>query len=37
MKYWLYRHRHAIVALYIAFAVTVILVLQVLELQGRLP
>jgi hypothetical protein len=34
VKLWLYRHRRGVLLLYIAFAVTVIFVLQVLEAQG---
>jgi len=37
MRAWLYRHRHAIVALYIAAAVTVTLFLQAIDMQGGLP
>lgn len=37
MKPWLYRHRHAVYAAYIAVATTIILVLQLLESTGRLP
>lgn len=37
MRGWLYRHRKAIIALYVAFVATLTLVLQLLEVSGRLP
>lgn len=37
MRGWLYRHRRAIIALYVALVVTLTLVLQILETSGRLP
>lgn len=37
MRSWLYQHRHVILAVYVAVAITVVLILQLLETQGRLP
>jgi uncharacterized membrane protein YdfJ with MMPL/SSD domain len=34
MRAWLYRHRAAIITAYIILALTVVLVLQVLEAKG---
>lgn len=34
MRSWLYRHRRAIVTAYVVLALTVVLVLQLLEAQG---
>jgi hypothetical protein len=34
MKLWLYRHRSTIKAVYCLVALTVILILQILEAQG---
>lgn len=36
MRPWLYRHRHAIVTAYVVFAVTAILILQLLEANGAI-
>ena len=37
MKLWLYRHRGLVKSVYIVLAVTVTMVLQILEAQGALP
>jgi hypothetical protein len=37
MRPWLCKHRRGILLLYIALAVTAILILQVLEARGYLP
>jgi len=37
MRLWCYRHRHAIVAVYLALAVVVTLLLQSIDAQGGLP
>ena len=37
MKPWLYRHRHPIYLAYMAVALTVTAVLQILQSTGHLP
>lgn len=37
MRPWLYRNRHAILAAYALLALTITLVLQILESQGVIP
>lgn len=34
MKLWLYRHRQVVIAAYCVLALTVILILQILEAKG---
>lgn len=36
MKLWLYHHRRTIYCAYMAVATTVILVLQILQIEGKL-
>ena len=37
MKCWLYRHRGAVKTAYCLVAITVILILQILEAHGAVP
>ena len=37
MKLWLYHHRAAVKGVYCVFALTVVLILQILEAIGSLP